>query len=115
MSGSPASPSPNGPQASAEASRLISLRVPVPMLEELRRHAARRAMPYQSLLKHWLSERLEAESFRLERHLADLGGGGRAVPGRAGMADGRSAEEGLDPGVTSGGGAGVADRRADSS
>ncbi len=45
-------------------SRLISLRVPEAMLESLQRHAARRAMPYQSLLKHWLAERLEEEGDR---------------------------------------------------
>ena len=56
----------------AEPSRLISMRVPVPMLDALRRHAKRRAMPYQSLLKHWLSERLEEEGERLARHQAAL-------------------------------------------
>lgn len=70
---------------SPEASKLISLRVPTPMLEELRRHAARRAMPYQSLLKHWLAERLEEEGQRLERHragLADAVGPPAADPGK---------------------------------
>jgi hypothetical protein len=59
----------------AEPSRLISMRVPVPMLDALRRHAKRRAMPYQSLLKHWLSERLEEEGERLARHQAVLAQG----------------------------------------
>lgn len=69
----------SGSSGSAEVSRLISLRVPVAMLEDLRRHAARRAMPYQSLLKHWLSERLEEESFRLERHRAEVSAAGGLV------------------------------------
>jgi hypothetical protein len=42
------------------------------MLEGLRRHASRRAMPYQSLLKHWLAERLDEEAARLERQAAEL-------------------------------------------
>jgi hypothetical protein len=69
-------PVPNGPELSgADASRLISMRVPVPMLDALRRHAKRRAMPYQSLLKHWLAERLEEEGERQARHQAAIAQG----------------------------------------
>jgi len=45
----------------------ISLRLPQPMLDELRVLANRKDVPYQSLLKVFLSERLAAERRRLAR------------------------------------------------
>jgi predicted DNA binding CopG/RHH family protein len=44
----------------------ISLRLPTHLLADLKRLANRRDVPYQSLLKMFLAERLEAES-RTER------------------------------------------------
>jgi predicted DNA binding CopG/RHH family protein len=41
--------------------RSISLRLPQSMLEAIKNEANRRDIPYQSLIKVWLSERLEAE------------------------------------------------------
>lgn len=41
--------------------RTISLRLPEPMIEELRLLANKRDVPYQSLLKVFLAERLEEE------------------------------------------------------
>ncbi|HEY6991915.1 MAG TPA: BrnA antitoxin family protein [Bryobacteraceae bacterium] len=41
--------------------RTISLRLPVSMLEDLKIQANRRDVPYQSLLKVYLAERLEQE------------------------------------------------------
>ena len=41
--------------------RTISLRLPEPMLEELRLLANKRDVPYQSLLKVFLAERIEDE------------------------------------------------------
>ena len=41
--------------------RTISLRLPEPMLAELKRLANKRDVPYQSLLKMFLAERIEME------------------------------------------------------
>ena len=38
----------------------ISLRLPVPLLERIKIAANRRDMPYQSLIKAWLSEKVDA-------------------------------------------------------
>ncbi len=43
------------------STRTISLRLPEPMLEELKVLANKRDVPYQSLLKMFLSERIDAE------------------------------------------------------
>ncbi|HVN29847.1 MAG TPA: BrnA antitoxin family protein [Candidatus Binataceae bacterium] len=43
------------------SSETISLRLPKPMLERLRQLANERDVPYQSLLKMFLAERLDAE------------------------------------------------------
>lgn len=43
------------------STRTISLRLPEPMLDTLKRLANKRDVPYQSLLKTYLAERLEAE------------------------------------------------------
>ena len=47
------------------STKTISLRLPQTMLEELKLLANKRDVPYQSLLKVFLSERIESE---LERH-----------------------------------------------
>ncbi len=39
----------------------ISLRLPQPLLERIKGAANRRDVPYQSLIKIWLAERLDAE------------------------------------------------------
>ena len=44
--------------------RTISLRLPVSMIEDLKVLAHKRDVPYQSLLKVFLAERLEKEQFR---------------------------------------------------
>jgi predicted DNA binding CopG/RHH family protein len=44
--------------------RTISLRLPVSMIEDLKMLANRRDVPYQSLLKVFLAERLEKERRR---------------------------------------------------
>jgi predicted DNA binding CopG/RHH family protein len=41
--------------------RTISIRLPEPMLAELRRLANKRDIPYQSLIKNFLAERIEKE------------------------------------------------------
>jgi predicted DNA binding CopG/RHH family protein len=43
------------------STRTISLRLPEPMLEELKVLANKRDVPYQSLLKMFLSERIDEE------------------------------------------------------
>src|SRR5438067_8243447 len=40
----------------------VNLRLPVEMIEALKRAAGRRALPYQTLIRMWLHERLEAET-----------------------------------------------------
>ncbi|MGI8553999.1 MAG: CopG family antitoxin [Dehalococcoidia bacterium] len=40
----------------------IDLRLPIAMIDELKRQAARRALPYQTLIHMWLNERLDAEA-----------------------------------------------------
>jgi predicted DNA binding CopG/RHH family protein len=45
-------------------SKSISLRLPIGLLEALRIEANRRDVPYQSLIKVWLSERVEKKAAR---------------------------------------------------
>jgi predicted DNA binding CopG/RHH family protein len=40
----------------------VNLRLPVDMIGQLKREAARRALPYQALIRMWLKERLDAET-----------------------------------------------------
>jgi predicted DNA binding CopG/RHH family protein len=39
----------------------VNLRLPVEMIATLKREAAQRALPYQTLIRMWLKERLNAE------------------------------------------------------
>jgi predicted DNA binding CopG/RHH family protein len=39
----------------------VNLRLPVDMIDQLKREAARRSLPYQTLIRMWLKERLDAE------------------------------------------------------
>ena len=50
--------------------RSISLRLPVPMLNELRLLANKRDVPYQSLIKIFLKERIDEEMRRVEAKAA---------------------------------------------
>ncbi len=43
------------------STKSISLRLPLPLLEQIKIAANRRDVPYQSLIKVWLAERVEAE------------------------------------------------------
>ena len=40
----------------------ITLRLPIDMVEQLKHDAAKRSLPYQTLIRMWLQERLDAES-----------------------------------------------------
>src|SRR2546428_660580 len=40
----------------------INLRLPIEMIDLLKHQADRRALPYQTLIRMWLKERLDAES-----------------------------------------------------
>ena len=40
----------------------VNLRLPVEMIDRLKDEAARRALPYQTLIRMWLKERLDAET-----------------------------------------------------
>ncbi len=67
----------------------ISLRLPTPLLADLKTLANKRDVPYQSLLKVYLAERVTAEHGRAA--LPDKRTGRRtARPGRAARAAGRS-------------------------
>lgn len=50
--------------------RAISLRLPVPMLNQLRLLASKRDVPYQSLIKMFLKERIDAELGQAQRKAA---------------------------------------------
>jgi len=52
------------------STKTISLRLPQAMLEELKLLANKRDVPYQSLLKIFLSERIESEFQRHNQKLA---------------------------------------------
>jgi hypothetical protein len=39
----------------------VNPRLPVDMIDALKREAARRGLPYQTLIRMWLKERLDAE------------------------------------------------------
>ena len=43
------------------STKSISLRLPIPLLEQIKIAANQRDVPYQSLIKVWLAERVEAE------------------------------------------------------
>ena len=53
------------------STKTISLRLPEIMLEDIRVEAHRRDIPYQSLIKVWLSERLDVE---VRAHKSDASG-----------------------------------------
>lgn len=50
--------------APVRRTKAVNLRLPVDMIEVLKREAARRAIPYQTLIRMWLQERLNAEAER---------------------------------------------------
>jgi len=43
-----------------QASTAISLRLPVPLLERIKIAANKRDVPYQSLIKMWLAEKVDS-------------------------------------------------------
>lgn len=43
------------------STKSISLRLPLPLLDQIKIAANRRDVPYQSLIKVWLAERVEVE------------------------------------------------------
>ena len=64
---SPVNSSPAGFSHPGASTATISLRLPESMLEELKVLANQRDVPYQSLLKVFLAERLAAERARKRR------------------------------------------------
>jgi predicted DNA binding CopG/RHH family protein len=40
----------------------VNIRLPVDLIDALKREAAQRALPYQTLIRMWLKERLDAET-----------------------------------------------------
>jgi hypothetical protein len=40
----------------------VNLRLPIDMIDALKQEAARRSLPYQTLMRMWLRERLDAEA-----------------------------------------------------
>jgi predicted DNA binding CopG/RHH family protein len=49
-----------GPQQ-VRRTKPVNLRLPVDMIEALKQEAERRALPYQTLIRMWLKERLDTE------------------------------------------------------
>ncbi|HTE83919.1 MAG TPA: CopG family antitoxin [Dehalococcoidia bacterium] len=49
-----------GPQQT-HRTKPVNLRLPIDMIESLKVEAARRSLPYQTLIRMWLKERLDAE------------------------------------------------------
>ena len=47
---------------------LISLRFPTDMIEQVRAIAERRHLPYQTMLRSWVAERIDAERDGLDRN-----------------------------------------------
>ena len=45
----------------------VTLRLPVDMIDRLKHDAAKRSLPYQTLIRMWLQERLDVEA-RVARH-----------------------------------------------
>jgi predicted DNA binding CopG/RHH family protein len=52
------------------STKTISLRLPVSLLNAIRREANKQDVPYQSLMKVWLAEKLEPERPRAKRRRA---------------------------------------------
>ncbi|HYU20139.1 MAG TPA: CopG family antitoxin [Chloroflexota bacterium] len=52
------------PPQQIRETKAVNLRLPIDMIEALRVAAARRALPYQTLIRMWLKERLDAEAPR---------------------------------------------------
>ncbi|MFN8634207.1 MAG: CopG family antitoxin [Chloroflexota bacterium] len=48
--------------AMARRTKPVNLRLPVNMIDQLKQEATRRALPYQTLIRMWLKERLDAEA-----------------------------------------------------
>jgi predicted DNA binding CopG/RHH family protein len=47
--------------APVRRTRQINLRLPVDMIDQLKTEADRRSLPYQTLIRMWLKERLDAQ------------------------------------------------------
>ena len=53
--------------AQVRRTKPVNLRLPVDMIDRLKSEAARRSLPYQTLIRMWLKERLDAETRELGR------------------------------------------------
>ena len=49
-------------RARVHRTKPVNLRLPVDMIDQLKHEAGRRALPYQTLIRMWLKERLDAET-----------------------------------------------------
>ena len=45
----------------------VNLRLPIDMIDQLKHDAAKRSLPYQTLIRMWLKERLDTESRETRR------------------------------------------------
>ena len=45
----------------------ITLRLPIDMIDQLKHDATKRSLPYQTLIRMWLQERLDTESREVRR------------------------------------------------
>ena len=53
--------------AQVRRTKPVNLRLPVDMSDQLNHEATRRALPYQTLIRMWLKERLDAETREVGR------------------------------------------------
>ena len=53
--------------AQVRRTKPVNLRLPVDMIDRLKSEAARRAVPYHTLIRMWLKERLDIETRELGR------------------------------------------------
>ncbi len=53
--------------AQVRRTKPVNLRLPVDMIDRLKSEAAQRTLPYQTLIRMWLKERLDAETRELGR------------------------------------------------
>jgi predicted DNA binding CopG/RHH family protein len=63
------------------STRSISLRLPLSLLEGIKLEANKRDVPYQSLIKVWLMERLTTESSRQPKPKTKSAAASRSPPG----------------------------------
>ncbi|MCC6793252.1 MAG: hypothetical protein IT336_16325, partial [Thermomicrobiales bacterium] len=63
----PSEPSKARRRPDSQPMELISLRFPVEMIETIREIAKHRHLPYQTMVRSWVAERMDEERARLQK------------------------------------------------